>query len=81
MEGEVNNCFLSAERPLRILATAFLNNFTNKRGCRITVFAAISAFFLTGEILTPKGLFGAGLVLMGMLIADFTESKNEIPSK
>ena len=45
------------------------------------VFAAISAFFLAGELLTPKGYLGAGLVLTGMLIAEFTESKNELPSK
>ncbi len=44
------------------------------------VFAAISAFFLAGELLTPKGYFGAGLVLAGMLIAEFTGSKNEPPS-
>jgi drug/metabolite transporter (DMT)-like permease len=41
------------------------------------VFAAISAFFLAGEILTPKGLIGAGLVLVGMLIAEFTGSEND----
>lgn len=41
------------------------------------VFAAISAFFFAGEILTTKGLIGAGLVLAGMLIAEFTGSKNE----
>ena len=45
------------------------------------VFSAISAFFLAGEVLTFKGLIGAGLVLGGMLIAEFTGSKNEIPSK
>lgn len=44
------------------------------------VFAAISAFFLAGELFTPKGLLGAGLVLVGMLIAEFTGSKNEQPS-
>ena len=43
------------------------------------VFSAISAFFFAGEILTPKGLLGAGLVLGGMLIAEFTGSENEIP--
>lgn len=41
------------------------------------VFAAISAFFLAGEMLTSRGLFGAGLVLAGMLIAEFKGSKNE----
>lgn len=45
------------------------------------VFAAISAFFLAGELLTPRGLLGAGLVLTGMLIAEFTGSKNEQPSR
>lgn len=45
------------------------------------VFSAISAFFLAGEVLTLQGLIGAGLVLMGMLIAEFTGSKNEIPSE
>ncbi|GAB6155655.1 DMT family transporter [Desulfosporosinus burensis] len=45
------------------------------------VFAAISAFFFAGEMLTQRGLFGAGLVLAGMLIAEFTGSKNEPPSK
>lgn len=41
------------------------------------VFSAISAFFFAGEVLTTKGLIGAGLVLAGMLIAEFTGSKNE----
>ena len=45
------------------------------------VFAAISAFFLAGELLTPRGFFGAGLVLAGMLIAEFTGSKNELSSQ
>lgn len=40
------------------------------------VFAAISAFFLAGERLTPRGFLGAGLVLGGMLIAEFTGSEN-----
>jgi drug/metabolite transporter (DMT)-like permease len=40
------------------------------------VFAAISAFFLVGEILSPRGLLGAALVLVGMLIAEFIGSKN-----
>lgn len=44
------------------------------------VFAAITAFFLAGEIFTPKGLLGACLVLTGMLIAEFTGAKNEQPS-
>ena len=39
------------------------------------VFAAISAFFFAGEILTLRGLLGAGLVLVGMLIAEFTGSE------
>ena len=41
------------------------------------VFAGITAFFLAGELLTPKGLLGAGLVLGGMLIAELTSSVNE----
>ena len=45
------------------------------------VFSAISAFFLAGEVLTHKGLIGAGLVLGGMLTAEFTGSENEIPSE
>ena len=45
------------------------------------VFSAVSAFIFAGEILTPKGLLGAGLVLGGMLIAEFTGSENEILSK
>ncbi len=36
------------------------------------VFSAIFAFFLAGEILTPRGLLGAALVLTGMLVAEFT---------
>jgi len=39
------------------------------------VFAAVSAFFFAGEILSPRGLLGAGLVLVGMLIAEFTGSE------
>jgi len=45
------------------------------------VFSAVSAFFFAGEILTPKGLLGAGLVLGGMLIAEFSGSENGIPSE
>lgn len=45
------------------------------------VFAAISAYFLAGEVLTVKGLIGAGLVLGGMLIAEFTGSENQLPSE
>ncbi len=41
------------------------------------VFSAIAAFFLAGELLTPKGFLGAGLVLGGMLIAEFTGSESE----
>lgn len=43
------------------------------------VFSAVSAFFLAGELLTPKGYLGAGLVLGGMLIAEFTGSGSEKP--
>jgi len=45
------------------------------------VFSAISAFFFAGEVFTLQGLIGAGLVFIGMLIAEFTGSKNEIPSE
>lgn len=38
------------------------------------VFAGLSAYFLADEVLTLKGLFGAGLVLAGMLIAEFSGS-------
>lgn len=41
------------------------------------VFAAVSAFLFIGELLTPRGLLGAGLVLVGMLIAEFTGSEND----
>ncbi len=41
------------------------------------VFAAVYAFFFAGEILTLRGLLGAGLVLVGMLIAEFTGSTND----
>lgn len=36
------------------------------------VFSAVFAFFLAGEILTPRGLAGAALVLSGMLFAEFS---------
>jgi len=39
------------------------------------VFAAISAFFFADEILTFRGLLGACLVLIGMLIAEFKGSE------
>lgn len=45
------------------------------------VFSAVAAFFLAGEVLTHKGLIGAGLVLGGMLIAEFTGSESEKPSE
>ncbi|MDQ7093858.1 DMT family transporter [Desulfosporosinus sp. PR] len=41
------------------------------------VFAAISGFFLAGEVLSFKGLLGAVLVLGGMLIAELTGSEIE----
>lgn len=41
------------------------------------VFSAVAAFFLAGELLTLKGFLGAGLVLGGMLIAEFTGSESE----
>lgn len=34
------------------------------------VFAAIFAYFISGEVLTKRGLFGASLILTGMLIAE-----------
>ncbi|SKC38596.1 DMT family transporter [Maledivibacter halophilus] len=39
------------------------------------VFAAIFAYFISGETLSSRGIFGAFLILMGMLIAeiDFTK--------
>jgi len=45
------------------------------------VFSAVSAFFFADEILTPKGLLGAGLVLGGMLIAEFSGSESGVPSE
>lgn len=45
------------------------------------VFSAISAFFFADEVFTFRGLIGAGLVLIGMLMAEFTGSEKEILSK
>lgn len=45
------------------------------------VFAAVSAFFLAGEVLTLQGYFGAALVLVGMLIAEFSGSRSGSPSQ
>lgn len=45
------------------------------------VFAAVSAFFLAGEVLTLQGYFGAALVLVGMLIAEFSGSRSGLPSQ
>ncbi len=39
------------------------------------VFAAIFAYFMIGEILSAKALFGAALVITGMLVAEFTLPK------
>ena len=36
------------------------------------VFAAVAAFLLAGETLTLRGYLGAGLVLIGILVAEFT---------
>lgn len=45
------------------------------------VFSAIFAFFLAGEILMPRGLAGAALVLAGMLFAEFSGTgENELQS-
>lgn len=41
------------------------------------VFSAVFAFFLAGEILPPRGLAGAVLVLIGMLIAEFSGPKED----
>lgn len=35
------------------------------------VFSALFAFLVAGEVLAPRGLAGAGLVLIGMLVAEF----------
>ncbi|WP_432663403.1 DMT family transporter [Wukongibacter baidiensis] len=46
------------------------------------VFAAIFAYFISGEVLTARGIFGAFLILAGMLVAEvdfksiFNKSKN-----
>ncbi|WP_088228936.1 DMT family transporter [Desulfosporosinus sp. FKB] len=45
------------------------------------VFAGLAAYFLAGEVLTLKGLIGAGLVLAGMIIAEFSGSESAAPSK
>ena len=37
---------------------------------RKPVFAAVFAYFILGETLSPRGVFGAVLILMGMLIAE-----------
>ncbi len=34
------------------------------------VFAAIFAYFMIGEILSPRGMFGAVLIIVGMLVAE-----------
>ena len=39
------------------------------------VFSAIFAYLLAGEMLTCQGMFGAGLVLLGMLISEFKPGK------
>lgn len=39
------------------------------------VFAAIFAFVVAGELLGPRGLLGAGLILLGMLVAEIDFSK------
>jgi drug/metabolite transporter (DMT)-like permease len=39
------------------------------------VFAAIFAFFFAGEVLGVKGMLGAGLILLGMLVAELDFSK------
>jgi len=39
------------------------------------VFSAVFAYLLAGEMLTPRGLAGAALVLFGMLVSEFTANK------
>lgn len=47
------------------------------------VFSAIFAFFLAGEVLSSRGLAGAALVLIGMLLAELSgsESARRSPEK
>lgn len=45
------------------------------------VFAAVFAFLLAGELLSPRGYIGAGLVLAGILAAEFSSlRKPALPS-
>lgn len=44
------------------------------------VFSALTAFFFAGEVFSLRGLIGAGLVLIGMLIAEFTGTENAVLS-
>lgn len=49
------------------------------------VFAAIFAYFMIGEILSPKGMFGAVLIIAGMLVAELDlktlfKGKKDLPS-
>ncbi|MBN2427525.1 MAG: DMT family transporter [Deltaproteobacteria bacterium] len=44
-----------------------------------TVFAALAGWILLGEIMTSKGILGAGLILSGMLIAQFWGLAGRVP--
>lgn len=39
------------------------------------VFAAVFAYFVSGEVLSPKGIFGGFLILMGMVVAEIDIKK------
>lgn len=43
------------------------------------VFAAVFAYLLAGELLSPRGYLGAGLVLAGILIAEYNNFRKTIP--
>jgi len=41
-----------------------------------SVFAVLAGYFILGEILTPRGLFGCSLMLAGMLLSQLLTSRN-----
>lgn len=45
------------------------------------VFAAVFAYLLAGEILSPRGYFGAAFVLVGILIAEFSSIRKPTGDK